>query len=96
MPRRPAKDEREAARLYKLAADEGNASVQAYLGDFYEFARGGLANGVGEAARSRAMELERPRTMPEGWDAPAASAGRLPRYALELGDVREPAVGGGE
>ena len=42
-------------RLYKLAADEGNASVRAYLGDFYEFARGGLAKDVGEAARSTAM-----------------------------------------
>ena len=49
------KDEREAARLYKLAADEGNASVRAYLGDFYEFALGGLAKDVGEAARSTAM-----------------------------------------
>jgi TPR repeat protein len=49
------KDEREAARLYKLAADEGNASARAYLGDFYEFARGGLAKDVGEAARSTAM-----------------------------------------
>jgi len=34
--------------------------------------------------------------MPEGRDAPAASAGRLPRHVRELGDVRAPAVEGGE
>ena len=37
------KDGREAARLYKLAADQGNAWGQAYLRDLYEFAGGRIA-----------------------------------------------------
>ena len=45
------KDDREAARLFKLAADEGNASGQANLGFFYEDGRGGLPKDDGEAAR---------------------------------------------
>jgi TPR repeat protein len=45
------KDEREAARLYKLAADQGNALGQANLGFFYESGRGGLAKNVAEAKR---------------------------------------------
>jgi len=36
------KDEREAARLYKLAADQSNAWAQANLGFFYETGLGGL------------------------------------------------------
>jgi TPR repeat protein len=45
------KDDREAARLYKLAADQGNAAAQAYLGIFYEQGRGGLPKDDREAAR---------------------------------------------
>ena len=45
------KDEREAARLYKLAADQGNAGAQANLGVFYEDGRGGLPKDEREAAR---------------------------------------------
>jgi TPR repeat protein len=45
------KDDREAARLYKLAADQGNAAGQAYLGIFYEQGRGGLPKDDREAAR---------------------------------------------
>jgi TPR repeat protein len=44
-------DDREAARLYKLAADQGNASGQANLGVFYENGRGGLPKDDREAAR---------------------------------------------
>jgi TPR repeat protein len=45
------KDDREAARLYKLAADQGNAAGQAYLGIFYEQGRGGLPEDDREAIR---------------------------------------------
>ena len=46
-----AKDDREAARLYKLAADQGNAGGQNNLGVFYARGRGGLAKDDREAAR---------------------------------------------
>jgi TPR repeat protein len=45
------KDEREAARLYRLAADQGNAWAQSQLGLFYEQGRGGLSKDEREAAR---------------------------------------------
>ena len=45
------KDDREAARLYKLAADQGNAAAQNNLGVFYENGRGGLPKDDREAAR---------------------------------------------
>ncbi len=41
----------EAARLYKLAADQGYAAAQYNLGVFYESGRGGLAKNDQEAAR---------------------------------------------
>ena len=41
----------EAARLYKLAADQGYAGAQYALGRFYESGRGGLAKDDQEAAR---------------------------------------------
>jgi TPR repeat protein len=46
-----AKDDREAARLYKLAADKGNITAQVNLGFLYEQGRGGLAKDDREAAR---------------------------------------------
>jgi TPR repeat protein/uncharacterized membrane protein len=46
-----AKDDREAARLYKLAADQGDAEGQANLGFFYRNGRGGLTKDDREAAR---------------------------------------------
>ena len=42
--------DREAARLYKLSADKGNASAQVNLGFFYEQGRGGLPKDDHEAA----------------------------------------------
>ncbi|MGC2223810.1 MAG: sel1 repeat family protein, partial [Methylocella sp.] len=45
------KDDREAARLYKLAADQGNADGQVHLGIFYSEGRGGLPKDDREAAR---------------------------------------------
>ena len=45
------KDDREAARLFKLAADQGNASAQNNLGVFYAKGRGGLTKDDREAAR---------------------------------------------
>jgi TPR repeat protein len=49
--RRRFMDDREAARLYKLAADQGNALAQISLGEFYENGRGGLPRDDREAAR---------------------------------------------
>jgi TPR repeat protein len=45
------KDDREAARLYKLAADQGDAGGQVSLGFFYETGRGGLSKDNREAVR---------------------------------------------
>jgi TPR repeat protein len=45
------KDDRAAARLYKLAADQGNAWGQTNLGFFYQNGRGGLPKDDREAAR---------------------------------------------
>jgi Sel1 repeat-containing protein len=45
------KDEQEAARLYKLAADQGDAVAQNNLGLFYASGLGGLARDDQEAAR---------------------------------------------
>jgi TPR repeat protein len=44
-------DDREAARLFRLAADGGYAPAQQYLGVFYEKGRGGLPKNDGEAVR---------------------------------------------
>jgi TPR repeat protein len=41
----------EAARLYKLAADQGNAYGQVNLGRFYEYGKGGLPKDDTQAAR---------------------------------------------
>jgi TPR repeat protein len=45
------KDDHEAARLFKLAADQGNGSAQNNLALFYEQGRGGLPQDDSEAAR---------------------------------------------
>jgi TPR repeat protein len=45
-----AKDDREAARLFRLAADQGDASAQNSLGIFYATGRGGLPQDDREAA----------------------------------------------
>jgi TPR repeat protein len=45
------KAEREAARLYKLAADQGDPAGQANLAFFYEEGLGGLPKDDREAAR---------------------------------------------
>jgi TPR repeat protein len=44
-------DDREAARLYKLAADQGDAAAQFNLGVYYAQGRGGLPQDDREAAR---------------------------------------------
>jgi hypothetical protein len=44
-------DDRKAARLYKLAADQGNALGQTGLGIMYEYGAGGLPRDEREAAR---------------------------------------------
>jgi TPR repeat protein len=44
-------DDREAARLYKVAADQGNPVAQVSLAEFYETGRGGLPKDDREAAR---------------------------------------------
>jgi TPR repeat protein len=43
--------EREAARLYKYAADNGNSDAQRKLASFYEFGRGGLPKDNDQALR---------------------------------------------
>jgi TPR repeat protein len=45
------KDEREAVRLLKLAADQGLAQSQFFLGNLHEQGRGGLRKDEREAAR---------------------------------------------
>jgi TPR repeat protein len=45
------KDDREAVRLYKLAADQGSAGGQVNLGFFYQNGLGGLPKDEREAAR---------------------------------------------
>jgi TPR repeat protein len=47
----PRKDDREATRLLKLAAAQGNAEAQSKLGVFYGLGRGGLQKDDSEAAR---------------------------------------------
>jgi hypothetical protein len=42
--------EREAARLYRFAADNGNSDAQRKLASFYEFGRGGLPKDNDQAA----------------------------------------------
>ena len=46
-----AKDEAQAVRLYRLAADQGNAIAQVNLGVYYEKGLGGLAKNEREAVR---------------------------------------------
>ena len=45
------KDDKEAARFYRLAADQSVPEAQVRLGNFYEQGRGGLAKNETEAAR---------------------------------------------
>ena len=52
-------DDREAAHLYKLAADQGEASAQYHLGVFYSTGRGGLAKDDREAARLYKLAADR-------------------------------------
>jgi hypothetical protein len=52
-------DDVEAARLYKLAAERGNAAAQANLGTFYRDGRGGLPQDDREAARLYKLAAER-------------------------------------
>ncbi|HKD35461.1 MAG TPA: hypothetical protein VKB78_01635, partial [Pirellulales bacterium] len=44
-------DEAEAARLYRLAAEQGYPNAQNRLAMFYELGRGGLPKDIGEATR---------------------------------------------
>ena len=48
---RPHEEQREAARLFKLAADQGDAHAQGALSDFYRYGWGGLAKNEQEAKR---------------------------------------------
>jgi TPR repeat protein len=52
------KDEKEAARLYKLAAAQGNASAQINLGVMYEDGSGGLPRDDEEAVRLYRLAAE--------------------------------------
>jgi TPR repeat protein len=46
-----SKDDKEAVRLYRLAADQGDALAQAKLGAMYEQGRRGLTKDSSEALR---------------------------------------------
>ena len=59
-------DDREAARLYKLAADQGNALAQNNLGFFYETGRGGLAKDDREAARLYKLAADQGNALAQG------------------------------
>jgi TPR repeat protein len=61
------KDEREAARLYRLAADQGNAEAQAMLGLFYEQGRGGLSKDAREAARLYRLAADQGNAWGQGY-----------------------------
>jgi TPR repeat protein len=63
----------EAARLYKLAADQGNAWAQYFLGDFYVDGRGGLPKDDREAARLYKLAAD------QGNDFARAALNRLAR-----------------
>jgi TPR repeat protein len=52
------KDERDAARLYQVAADMGLADAQCHLGAFHQSGRGGLAKSTREAARLYRLAAE--------------------------------------
>ncbi len=59
-------DHRQAARLYKLAADQGNALAQATLGMFFELGHSGLPKDYREAARF----ISSPPTRETPWRRP--------------------------
>jgi TPR repeat protein len=56
----------EAARLYKLAADQGDAFAQFNLGFFYEQGRGGLPKDDCEAARLYKLAADQGNAMGQG------------------------------
>ena len=63
----------EAARLYRLAADQGLAYAQTRLGFFYETGHGGLEKNIEEAVRLYKLAADR------GDDAARNVLGRLHR-----------------
>ena len=75
------KDDREAVRLYKLAAAQGNAAAQINLGGFYERGLGGLAKDDQEAARLYKLAADR------GNAAARAFLARLPARARDAADI---------
>lgn len=68
-----AKDEQEAVRLYKLAADQGNAGAQSNLGNMHADGRGGL-----KVDRDEAMRL---------WKLAAAGGSEAARTFLQSQNV---------
>src|SRR5262249_20999273 len=81
---------REAARLYRLAADQRSPRGQVYLAYMYEHGRGGLARDVNEAIRLYRLAAEQ-------GSAPARSAlerlsmsGRERRPGADSEDVEGP------
>lgn len=54
-----AKDDREAARLYRIAADEGNLEAMSALGGMYSEGRGGLPKDYKESFRLRKLAADR-------------------------------------
>jgi TPR repeat protein len=82
-------DDREAARLYKLAADQGNADAQNNLGNFYRDGRGGLPQDDREAARLYRLAADQGNA-----DAQANLANLVPPPSPDADAARVQAVGG--
>ena len=100
------KDDREAARLYKLAADQGNAAAQNNLGVFYEQGRGGLPKDDREAARLYKLAADQGNAIAQvnlgvfyeqgrgGLPKDDREAARLYKLAADQGDARRKAISG--
>src|SRR5258708_4796121 len=94
-----AKDANEAVRLYRLAADQGNAFVQARLGLMYEQEGGGLAKDEKEAVRLYRLAADQGNAVAQanlGWMYEQARGGlakdekeaaRLYRLAADQGNT---------
>jgi TPR repeat protein len=70
------KDDRDAVRLYRLAADQGNAGGQSNLGFMYETGRGGLPKDDREAMRLYRLAAD------QGDDEAKSSVERLTHQSL--------------
>jgi TPR repeat protein len=80
-------DDREAARLFKLAADQGHAAAQYNLAVFFERGRGGLRQDDREAARLYKLAADRGDAFAQA--ALAGSRGLFSRLFGGWADARD-------